>query len=428
MKTAYSVRSLTAQVCEQVLEHGVSLSAILPQQQNRVAEKDRALLQELCFGVVRYFPVLDLMLKQLMKKPFVGKQRILHYVLLSGIYQLHYMRIPSHAAVNESVAAAEILQKGALKNVINGVLRQFLRQQEQLTHYVEQHYHDALHPSWLIQRIKNAYPEQWQSILDANNQKAPVWLRVNRLHHSVPSYLACLTEHNISAETTELSPVALHLTSHVPITQLPGFAEGWFSVQDAAAQGAALLLDPQNEETILDLCAAPGGKTTHILELAPNAHVFAVDNDKQRIKRIDENLTRLNMTAKVIVGDALSPSIWTENQLFDRILIDVPCSATGVIRRHPDIKWLKTANDIEQLVKTQTEILNAIWPYLKPGGCLVYSTCSILPEENTEQIEQFLQSHPDASCTEPMQQLLPAIGGGDGFFYAKLYKSSSFKE
>lgn len=425
MKKNVSIRALAAQICHDVFELNQSLSALLPEQQNNIAEKDRALLQELCFGVVRNFPVLELMLNQLMKKPFAGKQRVLHFLLLVGIYQLHFMRIPQHAAVNETVNAVYALKKMAFKNVINGVLREFLRQESALEEMINTHYHDQLHPLWLIERIKAAYPDRWQTILDANNQKAPIWLRVNPAFHTPESYLACLHENKIEAEIYPHLPAAIRLISSVAIPALPGFQQGWFSVQDIAAQTAAPLLAPQDNETILDLCAAPGGKTTHILELAPKANVTAVDVNPQRLKRINENLARLQQKAEVIEGDALSPENWIGDRQFDRILIDVPCSATGVIRRHPDIKWLKNDDDIAALVQTQATILDTFWRYLKPNGTLVYSTCSILPEENTLQIQQFLAAHPDAIGETEMRQFLPEINGSDGFFTAKLQKKSA---
>jgi 16S rRNA (cytosine967-C5)-methyltransferase len=285
-----------------------------------------------------------------------------------------------------------------------------------------------MHPSWLLKRLKQAYPKQWEQIVDANNQKPPRWLRVNRLHHQRKDYLELLNNAGIAAVKHQQYRDAIRLLTPCAVTDLPGFVDGWVTVQDACAQYCVELLDPQDGEDILDLCAAPGGKTTHILEVAPQAHVLAVDVDKQRLNRVKENLQRLNQNAQVRQGDGRSPQEWCANKHFDRILLDAPCSATGVIRRHPDIKWLRRDSDIAELAQLQREILAAIWPYLKQGGVLVYATCSILPQENREQIVAFLESHSDAKLVEtgdpqaPGLQNLPHSDEGDGFFYAKLIK------
>lgn len=255
-----------------------------------------------------------------------------------------------------------------------------------------------------------------------------MWLRVSRLHYSRADYLELMKQAGIEAEPhTEYSD-AVRLITPCAVNDLPGFTQGWVTVQDASAQGCVDLLDPQNGEQILDLCAAPGGKTTHILEAAPKSHVLAVDIDEQRLSRVKENLQRLQLHATVTVGDGRAPDKWCGNQLFDRILLDAPCSATGVIRRHPDIKWLRRDSDIAELAQLQSEILEAIWPKLKKDGVMVYATCSILPEENQQQIANFLLRHPEARLVEtgtpaqPGKQNLPHPEDGDGFFYAKLIK------
>lgn len=285
-----------------------------------------------------------------------------------------------------------------------------------------------LHPSWLLKRLQKAYPEQWQSIVEANNQRPPMWLRINRTHHSRDSWLALLDEAGMKGFPHADYPDAVRLETPAPVHALPGFEDGWVTVQDASAQGCMTWLAPQNGEHILDLCAAPGGKTTHILEVAPEAQVVAVDIDEQRLSRVYDNLKRLGMKATVKQGDGRYPSQWCGEQQFDRILLDAPCSATGVIRRHPDIKWLRRDRDIPELAQLQSEILDAIWPHLKTGGTLVYATCSVLPEENSLQIKAFLQRTADAELCEtgtpeqPGKQNLPGAEEGDGFFYAKLIK------
>ena len=345
-----------------------------------------------------------------------------------GFYQLLHTRIPPHAALAETVEGAVAIKRPQLKGLINGVLRQFQRQQEELLAEFDKTENRFLHPAWLLTRLKKAWPQQWQAIAEANNQRPPMWLRVNRNHHTRDEWLALLEESGMSGFTHDAYPDAVRLASPAPVHALPGFEEGWVTVQDASAQGCMKWLEPQNGEQILDLCAAPGGKTTHILEVAPQANVMAVDVDEQRLSRVYDNLKRLGMKAQVKQGDGRKPAEWCGDTQFDRILLDAPCSATGVIRRHPDIKWLRRDRDINELAQLQSEILDAIWPHLKPGGTLVYATCSILPEENTQQIAAFLTRTPDAALRDtgtperPGQQNLPGAEEGDGFFYAKLIK------
>lgn len=429
MTKSTNLRSLAAQLIERVIDKGESLSAVLPAAQKKVGDKDGALLQELCFGVLRTLPQLEALIGKLMARPLSGKQRVLHYLIMVGIYQLLYTRVPAHAALAETVAGAEVLKRANLKGLINGVLRQFQRQQAELIAEVDHAPQRYLHPGWLLQRLQKAWPDNWQQIVDANNQRPPMWLRVNRQHHSRDSWLALLTESGKAAVADETAPDALRLEAPAPVGQLPGFADGWVTVQDLSAQRCALLLAPEDGEQILDLCAAPGGKTTHILEIAPKAQVMAVDVDAQRLTRVKENLQRLNMQAEVKQGDGRTPAAWCGERQFDRILLDAPCSATGVIRRHPDIKWLRRDRDIAELASLQREILDAIWPHLKPGGTLLYATCSVLPDENEAQIAAFLSRHADVRAealpggkTDGLQ-VFPTTDGGDGFFYAKLIKA-----
>ncbi|MEQ5138962.1 16S rRNA (cytosine(967)-C(5))-methyltransferase RsmB [Providencia alcalifaciens] len=425
MKNKYNLRSIAATAISQVLDNGQSLSTVLPDLQRNINDKDKALLQEICFGVLRYLPKLEWFISQLMEKPLTGKQRTLHYLIMVGIYQLLYTRIPAHAALAETVDGAVALKRPQLKGLINGVLRSFQRQQVQLEERNTNNNSQYLHPSWLLKRIQTAYPDNWENIVDANNQRPPMWLRVNSQHHTAAQYLELLEQAEITAHLHPSHPSAIRLEEAAPVTGLPGFEDGWSTVQDVSAQGCAELLSPVNGENILDLCAAPGGKTTHILELAPKAYVLAVDIDESRLKRVKENLQRLKQQAIVIQGDGTKPEEWAKDQQFDRILLDAPCSATGVIRRHPDIKWLRRDSDIQELSQLQAQILEAVWPYLKPGGTLVYATCSIMPEENSQQIQHFLSKHTDASMndgTELGLQILPSATGGDGFFYARLLK------
>ncbi|CAH0532273.1 Ribosomal RNA small subunit methyltransferase B [Vibrio stylophorae] len=425
-----NIRAVAAQVIYQVVDQGQSLSQALPQAQQQVAPRDQALLQEICYGVLRWLPRFEAIANQLMDKPLKGKQRVLHHLILVGLYQLSQMRIPAHAAVAETVAAAQALKAPRLKGLINAVLRNFQRQQAELEAQADSRDSGRYgHPGWLLKGLQHTYPEQWQQIVAANNTKAPMWLRVNRQHHSRAQYLALLQAEGIEATPHSQADDALMLSKPCDVQTLPGFAQGWVSVQDAAAQLAVNYLEPQNGEYILDACAAPGGKTCHILERAPEAKVVAIDADENRLKRVFENLNRLQLNAEVIHADASNPAAWHHGPQFDRILLDAPCSATGVIRRHPDIKWLRRGEDIDALAELQQAIFDAMWQQLKPGGTLVYATCSVMAQENHLQVARFLQSHADARLTlgdpcQPGRQIVPGEENMDGFYYAVLVKEA----
>lgn len=427
---ATNIRALAAKCTHNVVDKGRSIADELPKLQTQVEGKDKGLLQELCYGVLRYLPELEQTTRLLMKKPLVGKQRVCHFLLLVGLYQIKYTRIPDHAAVSETVDATAKIKSSHLKGMVNGVLRSFQRDPDILS---KEKHSDAIefnHPGWFIKKIKAAYPDIWQAILLANQDKPPMWLRVNQQHHSTESYLAKLTEAEIAHKYIDKKTGAITLEQATDVQRLPGFEQGHVSVQDGAAQQAAFILDSQPGDRVLDCCAAPGGKTCHILEhTADLASVTAIDIEQSRLERVNENLARLNLKANVIAGDAADPSAWWDNQQFDRILLDAPCSGTGVIRRHPDIKWLRKSTDITKLVELQHQILKNIWTLLKPGGVLLYATCSILPEENKQQVQQFLKETSDAQLlpiTENAQdigwQILPNENYMDGFYYAKLQK------
>ncbi|MCE0493672.1 16S rRNA (cytosine(967)-C(5))-methyltransferase RsmB [Vibrio salinus] len=426
-----NVRATAANVIFQVVDKGVSLSSALPAAQQSIHSRDYALLQEICFGVLRYLPRLESIVKELMDKPLKGKQRVFHHLLLVGIYQIRFMRIPDHAAVGETVEATKALKGPRLRGLINAVLRNYQRNKDGLDTIAVSH--DAGkygHPGWLLKILRQSYPEQWEQVVEANNQKAPMWLRVNQKYISAPDYQSLLNEQNIDSRLHEHLPNAIKLAAPCDVHQLPHFEEGWISVQDGAAQLSVDYLAPQPGEQILDCCAAPGGKTAHILEREPTANVIAIDCDNKRLQRVKENLNRLNLEASVIQGDARYPEQWWHGNKFDRILLDAPCSATGVIRRHPDIKWLRRAEDIEQLSLLQKEILHAMWQQLKSGGTMVYATCSVTPQENKDQISRFLADTPDAILVNsdpnsPGRQILPGEDDMDGFYYAVLRKQES---
>ena len=440
-----NIRALAAKCIYAVVDQGRSLADELPKQQDRVEGKDKGLLQEICYGVLRFLPELENDVRGLMDKPLTGKQRVFHFLILVGVYQIKYTRIPDHAAVSETVAATAQLKNKHLKGLINGVLRNYQRkfqsEQESTKHadYIDvKPLPDAIrfnHPSWFIKKVRTAYPEQWQSILLANQEKPPMWLRINQKHHHISQYQKLLDEAQIDYQFIEPSTGAIALSQAIDVNKLPGFQEGWVSVQDGAAQQAARLLNAQKGDIVLDCCAAPGGKTCHILEHTPDlASLTAIDIEETRLVRVHENLQRLKLSANVITGDAANPKSWWDNQLFDRILLDAPCSGTGVIRRHPDIKWLRKESDIDTLKVLQQQILKNIWSLLKPGGTLLYATCSILPEENSEQIKDFISKQADAELisipeaenntgwqllAQPNKQNKPSM---DGFYYAKLKK------
>ncbi|WP_440877403.1 16S rRNA (cytosine(967)-C(5))-methyltransferase RsmB [Thalassotalea sp. PLHSN55] len=429
---AINLRALAATCTFNVVDKGKSLADELPKHQEKLVGKDKGLLQELCYGVLRYLPELEFEARQFISKPLVGKQRVGHFLVLVGLYQIRYTRIPDHAAVSETVAATSPLRCKHLKGVVNAVLRSFQRKADEKATNDQPQLPAAVkynHPSWFIKKLQTAYPEQWQNILVANQQKPPMWLRVNQQHHSVSAYLKLLDNADISHQRVDQASGAILLSQAVDVNTLPGFEQGWVSIQDGAAQQAARLLGSQTGENILDCCAAPGGKTCHVLELTPAITMTAIDIEEKRLLRVEENLQRLHLSAKVIAGDAAHPENWWDGKHFDRILLDAPCSATGVIRRHPDIKWLRKANDIEALAELQQQILRKTWSLLKPGGTLIYATCSILPQENSEQVSQFLADYDDAQLV-PIDdktdsigwQILPDESAMDGFYYAKLIK------
>ncbi|MDA9558054.1 16S rRNA (cytosine(967)-C(5))-methyltransferase RsmB [Vibrio sp.] len=423
-----NVRAAAANVLFQVVDKGQSLSNALPLAQQKIQPRDHALLQEICYGALRYLPRLESIASQLMDKPLKGKQRVFHHLILVGIYQLSFMRIPAHAAVGETVEGTKTLKGPRLRGLINAVLRNYQRSQEELDAIATSHNAGKYgHPNWLLNTLQTAYPEQWEAIVESNNNKAPMWLRVNSQHHSRDEYLALLAKENIDASIHPEANDAIKLSTPRDVFTLPGFEKGWASVQDAAAQLSINYLTPKDNELILDCCAAPGGKTAHILERTNDSHVVAIDADEQRLKRVYENLKRLNVKAEVICGDARQPNEWWEGEKFDRILLDAPCSATGVIRRHPDIKWLRRHDDIAALATLQSDILDAMWQQLKIGGSLVYATCSIMPQENKEQVLAFLDRTSNAKLItgtqdNPGRQILPGEEDMDGFYYCLLIK------
>ncbi len=423
-------------VLQNVFEQGRNLPDALETVHSRIPDqKGRALTQALSYGVLRHAFSLDAILLQLLKKPLKDKDADLRYLLLIGLYQIIHMRVPDHAAVSETVKLTPALKKNWARAMVNGVLRNYLRQAEALLAKVEQEAVSRFdHPQWLLEKLQASWPDDWQAIARANNQPAPMTLRVNSQQISRDEYLQRLEKADKPAEACHHSQDGLRLIEAVPVEQLPGFKKGLVSVQDEAAQLAAPLLQVASDQRILDACAAPGGKTAHILEIRPTlAQLDALEKVPARLDYVRENLQRLKLKARLINADATQPDTWWEGQHYDRILLDAPCSATGVIRRHPDIKYLRRAEDLDALVCRQQQILQALWPLLASGGMLLYTTCSVLAEENTLQIENFLNNYSDAQL-EPLelnwgipttagQQILPGEENMDGFFYACLRKA-----
>ncbi len=428
-----NVRALASQVLTPLLKNKGSLNTHFAAVERRCPEKDRGLLRELCYGTMRYHPQLNGILKLLQNRPFKFRDIDIKAIALVGLYQLLHTRIPQHAAISESVEACKELDKAWAGKVVNAMLRRFLREQEETLEYLaddESYIHN--HPDWMIAKLKNNWPEHWQQILAANNKQAPLTLRVNQKATDRQSYLSQL-QPVVSAEKTAHSEHGLRLAESLNVESLPGYSVGAFSVQDEAAQLSAELLDLQAGQRVLDACAAPGGKLCHILETEPAlSTVDAVELEVKRAGRIEENLKRLRLKANLIIADA-SVQTWWKGEQYDRILLDAPCSATGVIRRNPDIKYLRKGEDIHEISKLQLAILQNCWELLKPGGKLLYATCSIFPQENERLVKRFVEQSTNAQHLpinaewgierEYGRQLFPQENGHDGFYYALLQKT-----
>lgn len=427
-------RLAAARALAAVLSGKASLNSSLPAQLDKVEVRDRGLTQDLAFGTARWQPRLSALAERLLQKPFKKADADVEALMLVGLYQLLYTRIPAHAAIGETVGCADKLKKPWAKALLNAVLRRAQRESSDIFAELER---DPVvrtaHPRWLQKSLKAFWPEQWEAICAANNAHPPMILRVNRRHHNREAYLQLLHDAGIEASACQFSADGILLAQACDVRSLPGFDLGWISVQDEAAQLAADLLDLAPGQRVLDACCAPGGKTCHVLEAEAKLDaVVAIDLEAKRLTRVRENLDRLGLDAQLIACDARDTASWWDGKGFQRILLDAPCSATGVIRRHPDIKLTRQADDIAALAALQGELLDALWPTLEVGGILLYATCSTLPTENTEVIEAFLARTPgareldlatQAGVRQPHgRQLLAQEGGHDGFYYAKLIK------
>ena len=399
--------------------------------------RDRAFARHLAYGVLRWLTALEWLAGQMLRKPLRRKDRDVQRLILIGIYQLWKDDAAAHAAIHEGAESARKLGKPWAVSVINAVLRRFQREQADWITRLEKQDERFAHPAWLLQALKADWPQDWRQIADANNLPGPLWLRLNRQFETADTLEGLaggrftVERHAIAAEAIKISPAA-------PVQSLPGFEQGRLSVQDPAAQLAAGQLRLEKNHRVLDACAAPGGKACHILESAPGVALTAIDQSPARLELVKENLGRLGFTSggpiKLIAADAAEPAQWWDGVLYDRILLDAPCSASGVIRRHPEIKWLRSPGQVEDAAKIQARLLKTLWPLLEAGGILLYATCSVLRVENSRQIQQFIELHPDAELLETDarwgrkleygRQILPGEQEMDGFFYASLRKNA----
>lgn len=438
-KRTTNLRAIAAHTLAPVISGNRSLSSTLDRALDSVEAKDKPMLQTLCLGSLRVFPKIDLIARKLLQKPFKSKDNDVYALIILGIYQLDYLRTPDHAAIGETVEAAKALNKPWASKLINGVLRNYQRDKAGLQHKLNgsmafQH----AHPQWFIDAVRADWPDEWQAVLAANNEQPPITLRANKKHIARDELLTALQKAEVSAHLSEFSADGITLEHAADIPSLPGFNEGWFGVQDEAAQLSAHLLDLKDGQRVLDCCSAPGGKAGHICEQANNVALTCLESDESRMPRVEQNLARLGHTAKLIIDDANAVDAWWDSQPFDRILLDAPCSATGVIRRHPDIKLLRRPSDLVKLAELQAQILRNVWRTLAPGGKLLYATCSVLKQENESIVGEFVQNQADAKhiplddvlpCEWGIKrpygrQLFPQVNGHDGFYYALLEKSA----
>lgn len=434
-ESAITARAMAAQVIVQVVRKGRYLDAALEEARARTRREHGSvnpLIQELAYGTLRWYHQLAGVANLFVTRAFKSKDGDIHALLLLGLYQLRYMRVADHAAVDTTVGAAELLGKAWAKGVLNACLRAYLRElpraEAAISASEELRYS---HPRWLIEAVRRDHPDAWQRVVAANNERPPLTLRVNTARIARADYLAELDRRGIAATAHRLAETAVRVENPVSVQELPGFTQGWVSVQDTAAQLAAIFLDAQPHQRVLDACAAPGGKAAHILERTPSIEeLTAVDIEPNRLDRVREALERIGRPARLVVADATDPSAWLNGTSYHRILLDVPCSATGVIRRHPDIKVRRQPEDLPKLLATQDRLLRSVWPSLVRGGKLLYVTCSVFSAENERRVRDFLAFQPDALVEHlgPVSdrvgyQILPGEDDMDGFYYARLRKA-----
>lgn len=429
-----STRALIARIVTRVVHDDSLLDHELDVARDGLTDpRDQGFVQECAYGVLRHYHGLRHRLGALLSKPLKKRDADIEALLLSGLYQLFELQGAAHAVVDASASACRELEREWATGLVNATLRNALRQ---AAHYVPpddtQPEARWQHPQWLIDAFSRAWPAQWRDILAANLARPPLTLRVNLRRGSRDDYLAALAAEGIGAHTLAHCPAALLLDTPVPVSRLPGFASGLVSVQDGAAQLAAPLLDARPGSRVLDACAAPGGKALHLLETVDDLDLTALDVDATRLARVVDGARRLGLTCTTRAGDASAPASWWDGATYDRVMIDAPCSATGVIRRHPDIKLHRDPGDLPALAARQGAIIDALWPLLRAGGKLLYVTCSILPQENDEVIASALARHPEAvvapldvdwgHATRHGRQILPGEHDMDGFYFCLIGK------
>lgn len=428
-----NTRAQAARLIAQLMANQSSLANLIPKYLPTINEQDTGLFKELCFGSMRYFPRLAGIANQLIKKPLKEKDHDIYALLILGLYQLSYTRVPDHAALAATVDASVELRKHWAKSFINGVLRQYQRHADSLTDNLSEAERFS-HPDWFLGMVKKRWPDHIDQIVVANNTQPPMTLRVNRLKTSRDNYLSLLAQQGIDAKACQFSADGINLGHAKAVEQLPEFSQGWASVQDESAQLAAGLMVIEDGDRVLDACCAPGGKTCHLLEQGTTAEVHGLELVEGKLERVEQNLQRLGLDATLFAGDAAEPEHWFDGQQYDKILLDAPCSATGVIRRNPDVKLMRQPEDIHVLAELQLRILTALWPLLKPGGRLVYATCSIMPQENSLLVKRFVEQTNDCQhlpiaagwgIEQPFgRQILTGLQDGDGFFYACIEKAT----
>lgn len=429
----FNSRAIAATVLADLVSGSGSLTSHLKKHKELT---DFSLLQETCYGCCRWFILLEHLLTQLLSKPLKNKDNDLKCLLIVGLYQLRELAIAEYAVINETVAAVNQLGKPWAKPLVNAVLRNYLRKKDEIEASLNQAEASIRysHPAWFIAEIAKQWPPYNEQILSNNNLRPPMTLRVNQSKIARDDFLVLLADSGISAATGDLAGSAIYLEKPLPVESIPGFNQGLVSIQDEASQLVPGLLQLEPGIRVLDACAAPGGKTCHLLESeCLLTDCIALDVAPKRLAKISENLKRLDLTATLVCGDATRTDQWWDGDGFDRILLDAPCSATGVLRRHPDIKLLRRAADISSLVARQKTLIESLWQCLKPGGLMLYTSCSILHQENQDLIGSFLESTDSAKyegvaadwgveCRNGRQLLPGAINGPDGFFFSLLRK------
>ena len=429
-----NARQAAALVVYDVSHKGESLDTALAHNCATLAANETPLYQEIAYGGVRwYLAYLDYLNHEL-KKPFKAKDAILNAILITAFYQLDYTQQVPYAVVNEAVSLTTKLKRKWAAGVVNVILRNYLRKKTKQSTIEEPNWYRQSFPDWLYNEICKAWPKYCTHIIHASQEKPPMTVRVNTQHHSCKDYLKLLQEAGIDATHCTDSAIGIELQTPIQVSKLPGFTKAWVSVQDEAAQLAIPVLDLEPGQNVLDACAAPGGKSMHILEHEPDLQLSVLDFS-HRMGRLRENFARASLIANVIEGNLLQPQNWWDGRLFDRILLDAPCTGTGVIRRHPDIKLRRQAENVLQFAVNQQNLLANALEMLKPGGKLLYTTCSILTAENEQCVAQFIAQTPKVNALDLPEKLgvntthgrqrLPGVHSGDGFFYALLQKSSS---